>query len=170
MKKLLFAFIAVFFVMGVQAQEFGVKAGYTMITAKADVEGFSVSDDFSGFFVGLTSEFGISEAFAIQPEVLYASVEDVSFLYVPVMAKYYVTPQFSLQAGPQVNFSLDADDMENEFGLDIAFGLGYAITEDFFIDARYGFEITNRLSNQDFDGMDVEGRYNTLMIGVGYKF
>lgn len=169
-KQLLFALAAVFAVVGATAQEIGVKAGYILVTAEADVEGFSASTDGSGFFFGVTGELPISETFSVQPEALYANAEDTGFLYIPVMAKYYVTPEFSIQAGPQVNWLLDADDLENEFGLDIAFGLEYKIVENFFIDARYGFEVTNRLSDEDFDGMDVKGRYNALMIGVGYRF
>lgn len=171
-KKLLFAIIGFMAIMGAEAQSsFGVKAGYTLITAKAKVEGFSASADESGFFVGLTSEFGVGESFAIQPELLYANAQDTGFLYVPVMAKYYITPEFSLQAGPQMNFALDSEEGENTFGLDAAFGAGFNINKNFFIDARYGLELTNRVADsEDFGGYEVKGSYNTLMVGVGYKF
>ena len=173
MKKLLFAAAVLFFSVVAQAQtngNFGIKAGYAHLTAKADYMGVSASVSDDGFFVGATSEFGLSSVFAIQPEVLYANVQDYGFLYVPVMAKYYVAPKFSLQAGPQMNFSLDAEEGENSFGLDAAFGAGYNISDNFFIDARYGLELTNRFSESDPDFGDVKGKYNTLMIGVGYMF
>lgn len=95
----------------------------------------------------------------------------MGFVYVPIMAKYYITPQFSLQAGPQLNFVLDAEEGENRFGFDAAFGAGFNIDNHFFIDARYGVELTNRISNsEDYGDFEVKGSYNTLMIGVGYKF
>ena len=174
MKKILLVFALVLFTVSsaiAQENNFGVKAGYANITAKAEVEGFSASVDESGFFVGLTSEFDLSPSFALQPEVLYASVAETGFLYIPVMAKYYIIPQFSLQVGPQINLALEAEEGENTFGLDAAFGLGYSINQNFFIDARYALELTNRVQDSpELEGYDISGAYNTLMIGVGYIF
>lgn len=173
MKKFFFsAAVVLFAVVATNAQDnsFGLKAGYTHLTAKVDFMGMSASASDDGFFVGATSEFGVSSVFAIQPEVLYANVQDYGYLYVPIMAKYYVAPKFSLQAGPQMNFSLDTEEGENSFGLDAAFGAGYKITDNFFVDARYGLELTNRVSESDSEFGDIKGKYNTLMIGVGYMF
>ena len=172
MKKFfLAAAVVLFSVVAAQAQSsLGVKAGYAHLTAKVDFMGMSASASESGFFLGLTSEFAISPTFAIQPELLYAKAGETGQLYVPVMGKLYVTPEFSLQAGPQMNFSLQSEDGINSFGLDAAFGAGYKITSDFFIDARYGLELTNRVTESDTEFGDLKGRYNTLMIGIGYLF
>ncbi|OBX26963.1 OmpW family protein [Gelidibacter algens] len=162
-------------VSNVNAQsQFGVMAGYTNITAKVSFEGNSISGDESGFFIGGVADFEISDKFHIQPEVLYASANDVSFLYIPVLAKYMVSEEFGILVGPQGNLSLEeAEDGVNSFGIDLTFGANYKITQNFFLEARYGFEITNRYSKSgdfDLDGGDLKGTINTLHIGVGYMF
>lgn len=170
MKKLLLcAAIAVFGLANMNAQsQFGVMAGYTNITAKAKYSGMSISNSESGFFIGGVADFTISEQFHIQPEVLYANASEANFLYVPVLAKYMVADGVGILAGPQANFILeDVAEGYNSFGIDLTFGANYKITNNFFAEARYGFEITNRVSE---GGSDVKGNYNTLHIGIGYMF
>lgn len=170
MKKLfLVAAVAVFGLANVNAQsQFGVMAGYTNITAKAKFADGSTSHGESGFFVGGVADFTISEQFHIQPEVLYANASDANFLYIPILAKYMVSEEFGILAGPQANLILeDMADGFNSFGIDLTFGANYKFTENFFAEARYGIEITNRITD---GGSDVKGSYNTLHIGVGYMF
>lgn len=108
------------------AQEisYGLKAGL-------NVANFSLSNDEMGdydsrmsFHVGAVLEWGITDKFAIQPELLYSSVgakdeytEDeatikttavIDYLSIPVMAKYYVADGFSLELGPQLGILLSA--------------------------------------------------------------
>lgn len=151
-----------------QTFEVGLKAGFLNVTAKAEYQGISETKDESGFFAGLTSVVGISETFEIQPDILYGHVKDSDFIYFPIMAKYYIVPNFSVQAGPQINLVQDTSDGENTFGVDLAFGFGYNFTKNLFADARYGFELTDRFSSGSMS--DIEGRYKSLMIGLGYKF
>ena len=95
-------------------------------------------------------------------------------LYVPIMAKYYIgDSQFNLQAGPQAAIILDEVGGMNAFGLDLGFGAGFDITENFFLEARYAFEVTNRMGDEfaeAFPESDAKVRINTLQVGVGYKF
>lgn len=167
---MIMAAIAVFGLANVNAQsKFGVMAGYTNITAKVSYEGISASDSQSGFFIGALADFTVSEKFHVQPELLYANASDTNFLYLPVLAKYMVSEEFGILVGPQANFILEDVGDVNSFGLDLTFGANYQITENFFAEARYGFEVTNRVSNvSDADG--AKYRFNTLQIGVGYMF
>lgn len=170
MKKLLLvAAIAVFGFTNANAQEmsFGAKVGFASITANVEMAGYSASAGESGFLVGVVGEFGLSDAFALQPELLYVSAGEASFLYVPIMAKYYVSEGINVQAGPQINYSLEEmGDDYSALGVDIAVGGGYEISDNIFVDARYGFELTNRYTG---DG-DASLSYNSIMVGVGYKF
>ena len=172
MKKfLLIAAIAVCGMFSANAQDakFGAKVGYTNITAKADYGEGSVSVSESGFYIGALADFTVNESFHVQPEINYANVEETNFLYIPVLAKYYISESgFQLMAGPQANFILDSFEGENSFGLDLTFGAAYDIDEHFFIEARYSFELTNRI--EDGGDYDVSGKYNTLFVGIGYKF
>ena len=173
MKKLLFiALVAICGAFSVNAQtaKFGVKAGYTNITEKIKFDGGSISGSDSGFYVGGLVDITLDESFHIQPELIYSNAADVSFLYVPLLAKYYISDSgFQLMAGPQANFVLDqAPEGYNGFGLDLTFGVAYDIDEHFFIDVRYSFELTNRL--KDGGEVDVTDKFQTLFVGLGYKF
>src|SRR5690606_22490540 len=163
MKKLLLvATLAFGFVATSAAQEttFGLKAGLNLSNAKFKVDGISASPDGrAGFYIGGLVDFGISEKFHIQPEVLYSSEGvdegEISFVNIPVLAKYYVMEGLSIQAGPQLGILLDADGgteafKKTNFGLNI--GAGYELAGGIFFDARYTIGVSNIA---DIDGSDL---------------
>ena len=172
MKKILLVVaFAVFTLSNVNAQsKFGVMAGYASVQEKFSMEGMSDSYEVSRFFVGGVVAFTISERFHIQPEILYANSSESSLLYIPVLAKYMVSDKFGVLVGPQANFLLEKviEDL-NSLGVDLTFGANYKITENFFGEARYGLELTNRVSNIS-EAVGAKDRFNTLHIGVGYMF
>lgn len=120
----------------------------------------------TGFYVGGIADIGISDKFHVQPELTYGSAGDLSFIYVPIMAKYYIVPKLNIQLGPQFSFSSNLDDIKgaiqdiegvlgtnsnlddvlNSLGVDFGFGAGFDVTDQFSVQARYAFEITNRYS------------------------
>lgn len=153
-----------------QEVSFGAQAGYLNMQAKSTYDSSSVSENKSGFYIGALADFTLSENFHLQPSVNYGNVDETNFLIVPVMAQYHIQSSgFYIQAGPQGTFLLeDTDDIINAFGLDLAFGAGYEITSNFFVEAKYSFEVTNRTA-EDF-GNDIKSRINALSIGLGYKF
>lgn len=159
MKKLIIAFV---FVLGITVSTyaqtgFAAKAGINNVTI--DVDGFGSTSEL-GFYLGGGYTFETNGEIFIEPSVLVSIVDDLTSLYIPVMAKYYVADQFNIQAGPQINYLLE--DVDNgAFGIDLGFGAGYDISDQFFIEARYAFEII-----RDLDG----GNINTLTAGVGYRF
>ena len=65
-------------------------------------------------------------------------------------------------------FSLEDDipDEISSFEFDIAGGIGYDITEDFFVEARYTFQLNNSYTGSE----DVKLRGNYLTVGLGYWF
>lgn len=169
MKKIVFSAALLLSGMWLQAQDvdFGVTAGYLNGEAKVKGDGLTISGNESGFYVGAVADFTLTEDFHIQPELVYASIDESDALFLPVMAKYYVAPKLNLQAGPQFVFSLEesVEDISSvEF--DLAGGLGFDITEEFFIEARYSFQINNSYTGPE----DVKLRANYLTIGVGYTF
>ena len=147
-----------------QEVNFGAQAGYLNMQEKATYDGTSISENYSGFYVGVLADFTLSESFHLQPSVNYANVDDTNFLIVPVMAQYHIQSSgFYLQAGPQGTFILeDTSDLINTFGLDLAFGAGYQINANFFVEAKYSLEVTNR-NSEDFGG-DLKSRINALSV------
>jgi hypothetical protein len=148
-----------------QAQEgFAVKAGLNNVSVSVDLGTFgNVSDSELGFFVGGGYNFEIDEQWAIEPSLLLSIVSDLTSLYIPVMLKYEVAPSFNIQAGPQINYLLE-DVPDGALGIDLALGGGYQINDNWFVEARYGFEV---MRGGDYgDAVSI----NTLTIGAGYRF
>ncbi|TXF79082.1 porin family protein [Chryseobacterium sp.] len=108
---------------------YGLKAGYASSSFASDemseFEGIDMNlKSRSGYYVGGFVEHKLNEKFALQADVQYASLggkmtggyDDgtlnftldtdiaVNQILIPVSAKYYVTPSFSLSAGPFVGF------------------------------------------------------------------
>src|SRR2546430_1916801 len=115
MKKFLFVPLALLFSSGLFAQKFqlGIKGGVNISNfANADFDHSSLV----GFHAGGILSFLLGNNFAIQPEVLFStqgarvnsgvSKEDykVSYITIPVVAKYRFNGGFYLEAGPQVGF------------------------------------------------------------------
>ena len=175
MKKLLFS--AFLLALGTssfaQSASFGLTAGYTNInfSQKGSFDGNSikVSEGASGFYIGGLVDIAVVDNIHVQPEALFALAEDSKFLYIPVLAKVYVGGSgLHILGGPQANISLeDSSPNVNSLGFDLTFGAGYDINANLFVDARYGFEVTNRYKNGPGD---VTAHVNTLNVGVGYKF
>jgi opacity protein-like surface antigen len=170
MKKVLFiALFTVAFAFNANAQDsrFGATAGFLNAGGKVTFEDQSVTASEAGFYLGLVGDFGVSEKFHVQPELLYASVDGSSAIFIPVLAKFYVAESFSILAGPEVSFSLEeTGEDSSSLSVNITGGIGFDITEDFFAEARYSTQLNNSYTGD----LDITARGNGLFIGVGYKF
>lgn len=172
MKQLLFSVLAVcMFTVG-QAQEitFGMKAGVNFSNFTVNEGSF---DGRTGFYVGALVDWSFSETFHLQPEVLFsqegASDASLSYIRIPIMAKYYIMEGLSLLTGPSIAFKIAAeDDFVDEItkSMDIGFGIGaaYEMPMGLFFDARYNIGVAN-ISEL---GGDIKN--SNFQIGVGYRF
>lgn len=190
MKKLmLLAAVAVFGFSNMDAQEvkFGAKAGVNFASIGGDDTGDLKSR--TAFHVGAMAEIGISDKFAVQPELLYSSVGakadegdgelKLDYISVPVMAKYMVAEGFSLEAGPQIGLLLsaksegggeseDVKDFVNGLDLGIGVGASYRMDSGLNFGARYSLGLSNI---NDFEGSDdFKNQNNVFQISVGYFF
>ncbi|MCW4470867.1 PorT family protein [Flavobacterium sp. MFBS3-15] len=162
MKKLFFTamLLAGTFAASAQETKFGVRAGVDFASMKVTYvnpitgDEASASSSETGFFIGAFAEFGLSEKFSIQPEALYVSIKDFNSISVPVLGKYSFG-SFSVLAGPDLNYLLDAE--EDEFKVNIDLGASYDITESFDVQARYSI------------GMG-DVALSGMFIGAGYAF
>ncbi len=206
MKKNIFTAVAVFAFGFANAQEtkFGVKTGLNIANLSGDVEGAS---SLVGFQIGGFAEFKISDKFAVQPELMYSaqggkqsysesssgysySAESkikLSYLNVPVMAKYYAAPKFSLEFGPQIGFLLSAKQDWSESGTDgsysgsedikkdaesinfgLNFGAGYDFTEKLSAGLRYNLGLSNIAKTESGDNTEIKN--SVFSLSLGYKF
>jgi long-subunit fatty acid transport protein len=200
MKKVVLTAAAVFAFGFANAQDvkFGVKGGLNVATLTGDIENASSK---VGFHVGGFAEIKVSDKFAVQPELLFStqgfkreymedfggedvSVEqktNLSYINIPVMAKYYVADGFSLEAGPQIGFLTSAknkfeaegekeeEDAKDEFksvDFGLNFGAGYDFTENLSAGLRYNLG----LSNIAKDSGDFKVKNSVFSVSLGYKF
>ena len=206
MKKLfLCAAIAVFAFMNVDAQEvkFGAKAGLNLASISGDDTGDL--DGRTSFHVGGVVEIVISEKFSVQPELLYSAqgakstFEDsfekeettikLDYINIPIMAKYYVTEGFSVEAGPQIGFLISSEaeydytdkedpefnesgteDLKDEikstdFGLNL--GLGYKMDSGLNFGARYNLGLSDLW---DVDNGGIKNQNSVIQVSVGFMF
>ncbi len=206
MKKITLSILGLLAFGYVSAQDggtrFGVKAGLNMANLGGDIED---ADMMMGFHVGGFAEIMLTDEFAVQPELLYSmqgakseysesfggldfNVEEklkLSYINIPIMAKYYVTESFNIHAGPQVGFLLSAkaeyemsgagasesgdedvkDDFKSiDFGLGL--GLGFTFAENFEVGARYNAGLSNIVEDSD----DYKVNNSVIQVSFAYKF
>ncbi len=178
MKKLLLPLLVVIFTcFSITAQEysFGLKAGFNSLSIRASAQGVSASESASGFYIGFFSEFQLTEKFNIQPELQFISVSEngqsSNVFALPIMAKFKTDEKFSILAGPQLDLILDEDaEGIKKLGLGLGAGLSYDIDKSFVLEGRYVLGLSNRLEDNNIDGIEVEAKFNYLQFGIGYKF
>lgn len=197
MKKMLMSLAAVVVIgFGANAQKkgdvsFGVKGGLNVSTIGGDHR--NDFDAKAGFHVGVLAEIAIAKKFAIQPEIVFSTqgakgyysydyrrynsaTLRLNYINVPVLVKYSITNQFSVEGGPQVGFNVsskvktsngkyDANAISTA-DLALTAGVTYRLKNNVFFSARHNFGVTNIYKNS-YGGT---ARNNTLQLSVGYKF
>ena len=193
MKKLFFVLICSFFLVpSLEAQDdikFGVTGGLinSRLNNRVAPLGFNLFDSNlisgTGFYIGGVASVGLSEKFAVQPELLYANANDLEYIQLPIMLKYYVIDGLYAQVGPQFSISTNADDVGNilelldnsgeilglnSFGIDIGFGAGYDLLDNLTVQARYSAELTNRIDGAA--GSIFKGKVYNFVLGATFFF
>jgi len=199
MKKLFFAITAIAFsAVTAQAQtaSFGLKGGITGANEKTSANGFNITSSTKiGFYAGAFAEIGVSENFAVQPELFYSSMgtkvnmsfdgqtikgsDNFGYVNLPILAKYK-NSGFSAFLGPQIGFLLSAKSKASGNGMDTTLdvkdqmkstdisgviGVGYTLTNGFGFDARYQLGLTDISKSTE-----EKTKNNAFMIGIHYVF
>lgn len=186
MKKFFLTAAAVFVLSFANAQDtkFGAKAGLNF-SSIANAEGAKTQ---VGFHIGGYATIKVSDKFAVQPELLYSAQgakydgglsENLSYINIPVMAKFYVADKFNLEAGPQIGFlmsanlkssagSVDTKDgyKSMDFGLNL--GAGYDVAENINVGLRYCLGLS-QLEKELAPGQTATKNTN-IQLSLGYSF
>ncbi|MCG9791139.1 porin family protein [Flavobacterium algicola] len=186
-KTILFAALLLGTTMISQAQSirFGVKGGInyanqngTDITLNSD--NYDTEEAITSYHAGLVAEVKLFENFAIQPELLYSTQgatyknateefkNELGYISIPVLAKIYLNNSLSLEVGPQASFLLSErnkfDYKESEtFEFAGVVGLGLNVTNNLFLQARYGLGLTEA-------SKDAQTKNSTFQISAGILF
>jgi len=183
MKKLfLLTIVAVLGISTVTAQEvkFGAKAGVNFANLTGDDIGDV--DGRTSIHIGAVVNIGISEKFAVQPELIYSAqgvtsgdiTAKLDYINLPILADFAVAKGFSLQAGPQIGFNINdkiESDGEGDGGsfdaesIDFGAALGaqYAMESGLFFQARYNLGLSEIVE-------DADAKNSVLSLSVGFFF
>lgn len=182
MKKLLVTAFAVCGLLNTNAQEvkIGIKGGlnFSEINWVNSQNKFRTSD----FNAGFMAEIPISEKISFQPELLYSgqggSSINLSYLNMPLIGKYYLTKELSIEAGPQVGYLFSAKTGTrnvkrsfNKFDFGASLGLGYKFNNGFNFGVRYNrglTKINNTSTVSEYD--NTKNRNQVFQITIGYFF
>ena len=167
MKNIVLIFVIFILSLSLNAQNFGIRAGADFATARADFEGFGISDNQTGFYVGVFTKLGISEQFKIRPEANYINVKDADQIQIPVLAEIGLADKFNALAGPSFGFLLDTEEGQKSFNFGLDFGLSYNITEQFLAEARYSLGLSNLVEDNLYDA---KLKLHGLFVGIGFIF
>lgn len=178
MRKLILILIAILSIDGyAQGIKVGLKAGvnYANFT-NSDIQ----TDAITSFHGGLVTEFSLLKNFSLQPELLYSTQgaelndfgqqikNELGYISIPVLAKFYLNDNLSLEIGPQASFLLsernevDAGD-SNTFDFAVAGGLTYKFGKHFFVQGRYGLGLTE-------PKRDAAVKNSVLQGSIGFMF
>lgn len=190
MKKWLIASFVLLAISGTtygQKFQVGLKAG---MNASNFTGGNIDSKTLLGFHAGANFNFLLGNNFSISPEVLFSSQGakyndlgseknlKVSYIQLPVMAKYRFNGGLYLEAGPQVGFKVGEDaDIPNQtidnfaknLDLGIGAGLGFHGRSGFGIGARY---IAGLSKVGDFNGSEINPDFknSVIQLSLFYTF
>ena len=200
MKKIAIALMCMIVATGAaMAQKtftFGPKVGvdYTHMWGEDVEHGGQIN-----YQAGVFMEYRFNDKFSIAPEVVFAAqggkfdwidseaikvttTENLNYVNIPVMLKFYVVPKFSIDFGPQlgINVYKKATDKYKVLGeefketykynhvntIDFGLGLGltFNITDEVFVQGRYTMGMT-----KVFD-TDYKGKNGNAQIAIGYRF
>ena len=198
MKKIMLMTVT-FFVFGFANSQnkkevsFGIKGGLNVstITNVNSIDTGVSSSALIGFHVGVFGEFLLSDKFSLQPELLYSTQGvklnfsgetgdlKLDYINIPVMAKFYVAKEFSLEFGPQIGFltsakaksggaSVDVKESmkSTDFGLDL--GAGYDFGKNVTLGLLYNYGLTR--VQKDLASGESESKNSVFQLSVGYKF
>lgn len=192
MKKIILSAIAIMAFAFCNAQEtrFGIKGGLNLTNFSGDVDTYLKA----GFHVGGFAEIKIIERLAIQPELLYSTQGaryrldggpdssdelKLNYINIPVLAKFYVTKQFTVEGGPQLGFLVsakdrgkDVNDLYKSADLGFNFGAGYNLTDNFAIGLRYTVGLSGVYDKKYDDIYDYydSAKNSVLAVTLAYKF
>ena len=189
-----------------QVVKFGPKAGVNIASLNG---GEGDTDMKIGFHVGAFAEIFFTDKFALQPEIVYSDQGNkyknsetiagisyteegkgnLSYINVPIMAKYYVIEGLAVELGPQVGFLMsakekyeqtmsgggtsvteeteeDIKDYMNSVDFGLGVGANYNLSNGFFAGARYNLGFSDIFKDNEGDAV----KNGVIQISVGYKF
>ncbi len=155
---------------------FGAKAGLNISTF-LDNDFVEISPKLGAYVGGIAEIPAFFENFYLQPElVLSFQGADIgpgnlnlTYLHLPLMARYQITDGIAAEFGPQIGFRLsdNGDDFNgfdtNNTQIGLNFGGGYRLNDTIYFQLRFGLGLSKVLDNTDL-------RNGVVSLGGAYFF
>jgi len=199
MKQISFFAMAALFINVASAQiQWGAKAGLDFSNShESSPVSKNVYNNKPGFNAGGLAYIALSNHFGLQPEIMYLSqgskekvitetiTGNVQYVDVPVLFKYKNTAGFFIEAGPQIDFLLQAKSYsyglytnEKQYykspNLSGVAGIGYLSRLNIGVDVRYSLGLTRTNQTITIDGTsyypDNKIRDNVFQADLFYVF
>lgn len=176
-KKIQLLSIAVLLALTTQAQLFKYGANVGLNLAEVKTDNFDGSS-LMGFQTGIMAELKLPVLLGVQGELKFSqkgakiSSEDLvlSYIDLPIVAKFYILKVFSIQVGPQysymLNAKMDGADVKDSFGnhdFSAVLGLGVDIFK-----LHYSMRYYHGLTDVADGGGSMENQY--IQFSIGYWF
>ena len=121
----------------------------------------------------------------IESDVNYSAI----YFNIPIMAKFYITPNFTFDLGPQLGinvqnkFSSDGDKVKKvgrgleTMGADVVAGFTYFVNKRLVLQARYNLSLTKSWNDYEVDATGTQTTYfnsddrlQVIQLSVGLRF
>jgi len=180
---IIFFLILISFSISAQRTPLGLKAGTSISSIGGDSENVSPK---IGLHVGFFSSLMLSEKLSFKPEIVLSnqgarnsenSESRFSYWYLnaPLIIRYQEETQVFLDFGIQLGTILHAHFKENDekenitsqienFDFSVSAGIGYELSKNISIEARYNHGLTNTSRNPEFDGESFPNRVLQLTL------
>jgi hypothetical protein len=166
----------------------GIKGGLNVSNLMGDVDDVAIR---TSVHLGLLAEIIVNDKFSVQPELLYSgqgstyngdipgfSRTKLDYVTLPVLAKFKLVNNLSLEAGPQLGFLVSAkkktnnsnDKIEGVKTLDFSVGAGleYELKSGVIFQGRYNLGLTN--VGGDLVPDNKRASNSVIQASVGYLF
>lgn len=171
------------FAQGVNDAQYGFRIGLNSSTLDGDL--LDSPERRLGMHASFFGEFPLSNSFSLVPELGVSALgvnereirlpsgdiveAKVNWLQLGVLAKLNVTKKFFVQVGPQVGVNVTEKDDNDFYNYDFSAvgGIGYMITDNFAVDARYGYGLSNVFDNAFGENNEASNRY--FQLGLSYR-
>ncbi|MFD2551053.1 porin family protein [Bizionia sediminis] len=152
---------------------YGVRAGINVSNLDFEPDATFDNQHRNGFAIGFFGEYNLSPVIALAPELQFSAegAKDrslrVDYIQAPILVKFKIGDRLSVGAGPLVGVKVhEFEDGYANFGFSGVGAIEIMITDEFFIDARYHYGVTNILEDNI---IGLEATNTNIQIGIGVK-
>ncbi|MFC6268834.1 PorT family protein [Frigoriflavimonas asaccharolytica] len=152
--------------------KFGLKGGLNQSNIRAldnmgDKSGYIGTELYGGF----VSEYHFDDSNAIQGSTIVSYTQAVTIIEIPIYYKYKLKKDFSIFAGPKLNYIPDPQGnsfyfFPNRLGISADIGVDYQILNNFFVEGSFSKGFTEQINQNALEYYN--GKRDVLRLGLVY--